>query len=176
MKAAQKKEQQEWAIEKPKLENARNLKGIHSIDPKDEEYNYIIKNTRKKLEIPMAHPMPCRRSQSSSVTGAVNLKIARAPEKIQKMKFDCIVEAHESKRPRMESVKKRNHEDHIVGKGYNSISHYNVVHKFILMPQVMKIPDAKAAADKEWKKLETFPAWQLEKVRSKKEVVKEVEK
>ena len=28
------------------------------------------------------------------------------------------------------------------------------------MLQAMKIPDAKAAVDKEWKKLETIPAWQ----------------
>ena len=45
----------------------------------------------------------------------------------------------------------------------------NLVHKFISMPQAMKIPDAKAAVEKEWKKLETIPAWQLEKVKSKKE-------
>ena len=38
-----------------------------------------------------------------------------------------------------------------------------LVRKFIPMPQEMNIPDAKAAVDKEWKKLETFPAWQLEK-------------
>ena len=36
------------------------------------------------------------------------------------------------------------------------------------MPQAMKIPDAKAAVDKEWKKLETVPAWQLDNVKSKK--------
>ena len=30
------------------------------------------------------------------------------------------------------------------------------------VPQAMKIPDAKAAGDKEWKKLETIPAWQLD--------------
>ena len=38
------------------------------------------------------------------------------------------------------------------------------------MPQAMKILDAKTAVDKEWKKLETIPAWQLEQVKSKKEV------
>ena len=38
------------------------------------------------------------------------------------------------------------------------------------MPRAMKIPDAKAAVDEEGKKLETTPAWQLEKVKSKKEV------
>ena len=37
------------------------------------------------------------------------------------------------------------------------------------MPQAMKIPEAKAAVDKEWKKLETIPAWQLDKVKSKKD-------
>ena len=42
------------------------------------------------------------------------------------------------------------HEDHITGKGDNSFQHYNLVHKFIPMPQAMKIPAAKAAVDKEW--------------------------
>ena len=41
------------------------------------------------------------------------------------------------------------YEDHIAGKGNNSLQHYNLVHKFITMPQAMKIPAAKAA-DKEW--------------------------
>ena len=44
------------------------------------------------------------------------------------------------------------------------------------MPQAMKISDAKAAATKEWKKLETIPAWQLEKVESKKEVILEAQR
>ena len=37
----------------------------------------------------------------------------------------------------------------------------------------MKIPAAKAAVDKEWEKLETISAWNLTKVRSKKEVIDE---
>ena len=37
-KADQKKEKQQWAIEKPKLDNARRLRGIYSIDPDDEEF------------------------------------------------------------------------------------------------------------------------------------------
>ena len=48
-----------------------------------------------------------------------------------------------------------------------SMIHHNLVHKFIPMPQAMKIPDAKAAVDKEWKKLETIPEWQPEKVKIK---------
>ena len=55
----------------------------------------------------------------------------------------------------------------------NSPHHYNLVHKFIPMPQAMKIPAAKAVVDREWEKLEKIPAWDLTKIRSKKEVIDE---
>ena len=48
------------------------------------------------------------------------------------------------------------HEDHIAGKGNNSLQHYNLVHKFNPMPQAMKIPAAKAAVGKEWEKWRKF--------------------
>ena len=50
------------------------------------------------------------------------------------------------------------------------------MHKLIPMLQAMKIPGAKAAVDKEWKKLETTPAWQLGKFKSKKEVILEAQR
>ena len=65
------------------------------------------------------------------------------------------------------------HEDHIAGKGENSLQHCNLVHKFIPMPQAMKIPATKAAVDKECEKLEKISAWNLTKVRRKKEVIDE---
>ena len=43
----------------------------------------------------------------------------------------------------------KNHEDRIAGNGINSLSHDNLVNKFIPMLKAMKIPDAKAAVDKE---------------------------
>ena len=49
----------------------------------------------------------------------------------------------------------------------------NLVHKFIPMPQALKIPTAKAAVDKEWEKLEKISAWNLTKVKSKKMVIEE---
>ena len=58
-------------------------------------------------------------------------------------------------------------------KGDNSLQHYNLVHKFIPLPQAIKIPAAKAAVDQEWEKLEKIPAWDLTKVRSKSEVIDE---
>ena len=54
--------------------------------------------------------------------------------------------------------------------------HYNLVRKFIPVPQGMKIPGAKAAVDLEWKKLETIPACQLVNVKSKKEVTLEAQR
>ena len=49
-----------------------------------------------------------------------------------------------------------------------------MVQKFIIpMPQATKIPAAKAAVDKEWENLEKISAWDLTKVRSKKEVIDE---
>ena len=73
-----------------------------------------------------------------------------------KSKFACILEASESTRLRMGESLPNNHEDHIAGKGDNSLQHYNLVHKFIPMPQTRKIPAAKAAVDKKWEKLRKF--------------------
>ena len=72
----------------------------------------------------------------------------------------------------MEESPPKYHEDHFAVKGYNSLHHYKV-HKFIPMPQAMKIPAAKAAVDKEWEKLEKIPAWNLTKVTSNSEVIDE---
>ena len=90
-----------------------------------------------------------------------------------KTKLVCILEADESTRLRMGNSVPNYDEDHIAGKGENSLQHYNLVHKFIPMHQVMKIPAAKAAVDKEWEKLEKISTWNLTKVRSKKEVIDE---
>ena len=58
--ASKRKEKQKWAIEKPKLNNARRLRGIFFIEPDDEEFKDIMKNARRKLEIPLPAAMPCR--------------------------------------------------------------------------------------------------------------------
>ena len=88
-------------------------------------------------------------------------------------KLACILEADESTRMRMGNSIPHSHENHIAGKGENALQHYNLVHKFIPMPQAMKIPAAKAAVDKERGKLEKISAWNLTKVKSKKQVIDE---
>ena len=94
-------------------------------------------------------------------------------DKKKKTKLACILEANESTRLRMGESLPNHHEYHIAEKGDNSLQHCNLVHKMIPTPQTMKIPAAQAAVDKEWVKLEKIPAWDLTKVRSKKEVIDE---
>ena len=86
-----------------------------------------------------------------------------------KTRLECILEADESKRLRMGESLPNHHENHIAGKGNNSLQLYNLVHKFIPLPQALKILAAKAAVDKEREKLEKISAWNLtkSKVRNK---------
>ena len=154
-KNAKLKEKQKWSEEKIHLDNARKLRGIYFIDPEDKEFKETIKNARKKLETSVAPAMPC------NFMNKIQTKLA------------CILEADESTRMRMGNSIPYNHEDHIAGKVANSLQHYNLVHKFTTMPQAMKTPAAKAAVDKEWEKLEKISAWNLTKVKSKKQVIDE---
>ena len=49
--AVKSKAKKKWAIEKPKLDNARQMRGIFFIEPKDEEFKHTMKNARRKLEV-----------------------------------------------------------------------------------------------------------------------------
>ena len=68
-KAAQNREKQEWAEEKPKLDNARKLRGIYFIDPDDREYSEILQKERRKLERFVATAMPCKRMDKQHPNG-----------------------------------------------------------------------------------------------------------
>ena len=129
--AAKRKAKQKWIIEKPKLDNARQLRGIFFIEPDDEEFRHTMRNARRKLEIPMPAAMPCKTPVNCRGETCRNI------EKI-KTKYACIVDADESMRIRLEGVPQRYHVDHIAATCINSPSHYNLVHKFIPMPQALK--------------------------------------
>ena len=58
--ASKRKEKQKWAVEKPRLDIARKLRGIYFIDPDDGEFKDIMKNARRKLEVTMPAAMPCK--------------------------------------------------------------------------------------------------------------------
>ena len=145
-KNAKLKEKQKSSNEKLHLANARKLRGICFIDPEDREFKESIEYARKKWETLIALVMPCKIMKKNCGSGGSN-KI--------KTRLACILEAGESTRLRTGESLPNHHEDHIEGKGNNSQQHYNLVHKFIPMPQAMKIPAAKAAG-KEWKKWRKF--------------------
>ena len=138
---SKRREKQKWAVEKPKLDNARQLRGIFFIEPDDEEFKHIMKNARRKLEVPMPATMPCKLQREKC------RETCRVGE--HKTKYACIVEADESMRKRMEGSPHENHEDHIAGKRMSSLSHYNWVRKPTPVPQALNIRDAKAAVEKE---------------------------
>ena len=113
--ASKRKEKHKWAIEKPKLENARRLRGIY----------FMMRNSSffekcRKLEIPMpaATPFNLQRCPYRETCCAVGE---------HKTKYACIVEADESTRERLEGTLHKYLEDHVAGKGMNSMSHNSFV-------------------------------------------------
>ena len=122
------KERLKWSHEKTQLDNARKLRGVDFIDPEVKEFKETIKNARKKLESPMAPAMPCKTSKKCKHGET------RGKTNEFRSKFACILDVSESTRMRMEDSLPNHHEDHIAGKGDNSLQHDNLVHKFIPMP------------------------------------------
>ena len=106
-KAAQRREKQEWAIEKPKLEYARNLKDIYSIDPSDEDYTVAT---------------PCKREFSKA-------SIRKFKESGAKTEFSCTADKDESTRQRIDFSTHRIHEGHNAGKEQNSVVYCNLFAK-----------------------------------------------
>ena len=138
-----------WAIEQPKLDNARRQRDIYFVDPEDGDYKETLKtqgkdgDTYESGNIPMRAVMlrkmgtkkrPNKLRETASKTNESN--------KIRKTQHAYVVEAHESTRKRLKSLPKNN-EDLVAEKGFNSMSHYNLVHTFLPMLQAMKIPDAR---------------------------------
>ena len=146
--AAKKKAKQRWAIEKRKLDNARQLIGIYFIEPNDEEFKLSIKAARRKLEVPMRAAMLCKIPIKRS--GEAHRSIGK-----RKTKYACVVDA----RPRLEGAVHKHHQD----------LHYNLVHKFIPMPLAMRIPDARAAVLREWKNWREFRhgSWRMSETRTR---------
>ena len=128
--ASKRKEKQKWAVEKPRLHNARQLRGIYFIDPAGEEFKDIMKNARGKLEVPVPGAVP-RKTRREKYRETCSV------EKKCKTKYASVVEADESTRKRMEGSLHEDHEDHIIGNGMNSLSRDNLAHKLIPMDKLI---------------------------------------
>ena len=121
--AAKSKAEQKWAIENQS-----------SIMPED----YVVSSSEDFKNIMKKRSSEVRNSDASSdALQNTNKQRWRDPLRYCKSKtrHACIVEADESTRIRLEGVLERCHEGHIAAKGINSLSGYNLVHKFIPMPQ-----------------------------------------
>ena len=116
----------------------------------------------------MPAAMPCKRSINSG--GETYCGIAKS-----KTKHACTVEADESTRIRLEGAPCRYHEDHFAAKAINSLSHYNLVHNFIPLPQAFKntnmqrlqwkkkVKNWRKYGHDSWRKSETKKRWSMKK-------------
>ena len=86
------KKKTKWKNEKPKLDNARRLRGICFIDSDDEEYKDTLKHARRKLEVPMEAAMHCKKEIHSSTRKLV--AELSASHKVPKTKYRCMVRPH----------------------------------------------------------------------------------
>ena len=149
-----------------KADHAIMLRRIDSIDPED-EFKVTMKNVRKNLEVIMEPAVPFKITKCRVQWNLENILYSSI-----KVSMRC-----GSQRIYQEVLGKnstwRSWRPPFRKKGIKSLSHYNCVHKIIPVPQAMKIPEAKAAVDKEREKLEIMPAWQLTNVRSKKKGIQE---
>ena len=80
------------------------------------------------------------------------------------------MESLESPRQQAISFQPKKHEDRIAGKGFTSMTHYNLVQKFIPRPPVLKIPDPKSCSGQGTEKARENPRMEfgMEKIRGKK--------
>ena len=130
--AAKKKAKQRWAIENPKFDNAGQLRGIFFIEPNDEEFKLASKAARRKLEVPMPAAMPCKNRQRAVENPTAILGNARQNTLVLSMPTKA---RDQGKKEQYTNITK------IISlkKGMNSVTQYSLLHKFIPMPQAMKI-------------------------------------
>ena len=128
----------------------------------------LKKNARRKLEVPMPAAMPCK---TKGVKGKLVALLMLARQN-----------THASLKPTnlrervWKELSKKIMKTTLQGK---ESTHWNTTiscTNWILCLKATKIPDAKAAVDREWAKLEQIPACQLTEVRNKKEVIDEARK
>ena len=146
-KNAELREKHKWAIEKPKLDNARRLRGIYFIDLEDKEFKKSFKMQGEMWKHQWFQPCLARHARKTSMgrpvarpmISSLNLHVSWKPVNPQ----ECV---------------------------------WKNLYRNIMMPQAMKIPAANAAVDKEWEKLAKIPAWDKTKVRNKSEVIDDARK
>ena len=109
----------------------------------------MLSEARAQYPLPKAPAMPLYLDRERSASESIHVASASASEQ------------------------NRPHDDHFASKGYASEEYFGLVHIPVPIPKALLIPEAKAALEKEWKKLETRTAWDIKGVRPKAEVIVE---
>ena len=115
----------------------------------------------------MAPAMPCKICKKSK-NGET-----RSKTNDFKSTFACVLEPSESTRLRIEESLQNYHEDHIAGRGYKTLQHYNFGTQIYSYASRNENSCSKSSGGQGMGKLEKISAWNLTKVRSNKEVIDE---
>ena len=142
---------------------------FYFIDPDDEEFKDIMKDARRKLEVPMPTAMPCKLQRDKYRDVVAQLKNTRQNTLALLKPMNLRGNAWKDLLTRIMKTTSQEKES-------THLNHYNLVHKFIPVPKAMKIPDAKAAVEKEWGNSRKYQHGTWRESETKKEVVDQARK
>ena len=169
-----KKRKTRWALKKKKLKYARSLRKFIPLIRVMKTTRTSLRMRDEKLEMHVAPAMPCikndfqslqsgnrcfKNSQSQSIWGKDKIQLYCRSTWIHET-LNWIGSKQNSWRSNCWQRTKFNIALQFTASKFRSRKQWH-------------FPDAKAAVDKEWKKLETIPPWRLEKAKANKEVIKE---
>ena len=129
------------------------------MDPDDEEFKEIMKNARRKMEIPTPAAMLCKLQREKY------RETCRVEE--HKTKYACVAGAAESVRKRMEGYPHKNHEDHMCKKRDKFIESQRIGAQIYYCASSNENTRCRCSSG-ECEKPEEITAWQMTKVRNKK--------
>ena len=146
--AAKKKAKQRRAIEKLKLDNARQLRGIFFIEPEDAEFKPLVESWKFRCQ-------------------------ERCLAKYRKRTVEkpTAVLANTRRRPRLDGAGHKPHQDHITEKRDEVSESLKSCSQTHSDASSNENSGCKGSSGKIMRKLEKIPAWQLKK--NKKEVINE---
>ena len=121
-----------------------------------------IRNARKKMETPTAPAMPCKTCKKN-----------KHGRPVARLMISSLNLRSGSTRMRMEESLPNYHEDHIAGRGDNSLQNYNLVDKIFLCLKQWKFPQQKQRWTRNGKNWRKFRRGTWQKVRNKSEVIDE---
>ena len=119
---------------------------------------------------------PCRAKgklgQATRMLAAEEIASQKVPITI----YGCIVESNKSAWRRVESSLRSKHEDRIAGKGFASMTHCSLVHKFMAFASSDENSRCKSCRGQGMEEARDDHSMATEKVRSKKEVILEAQR